>query len=324
MKRNQLLSALFIAGMSLLISTASFGQTKKDAVDAYNAGATTYKQDPKAALDNLLKSIEISQQLGEEGEETLLSAQSLIPRVYLEIAMSEYKQKNLQGTLDNLEKAEETATKYNDETTKSRVEKTMPKLYNVMGNNKFKENKFDEAIANYTKALNFNPDYVDPLLGLALSYENKGDEAKMIEYLDKTIEVAKKNNDLKTADETSLKVKNFYLKKGDDAQKDKNYSEAIDYLNKTMKYDSTDASVYQVLAVNYNRVEKWNDAVEAANKAIELSKGAAEDKAPIYWELANAYQKLNNTSKACDAFKNASYGTIKPAADYQIQQMKCQ
>mgnify|MGYP000848186941 CR=1 FL=1 len=323
MKRKMFLSAL-VVGLGLLIPFTGFGQTMKEAVDAYNGAATTYKQDPKAALDNLNKAIQICEQLGEEGVEVKTNSENLIPSVYFEIAMAQYKQKDLQGTLDNLEKAEETAVKFNVGTIKTRVEKTIPKLYNVMGNNKFKENKFEEAIANYTKALNFVPDFVDPHLGIMLSYEKLNNEAKMLEFIDKTIEVAKKANDVKTADETAVKAKNYFLKSADDAQKVKKYDEAIVALNNSLKYDSNDNDVYRLLAVNYNRVEKWNEGIEAALKAIDLKTGTADEKAELYFLLATAYQKINDNAKACEAYKNAAFGTFKPNADYQIQQLKCQ
>ncbi|MGE0077707.1 MAG: tetratricopeptide repeat protein [Bacteroidales bacterium] len=324
MKRKQILNSLLVVGLGLLIPVVGFGQTMKEAVDAYNSAATTYKQDPKSALENLNKAIQICEQLGEEGTEVKTNSESLTPSVYFELAMSSYKQKDLQGTLDNLEKAEETAVKYNVGAIKSRVEKTIPKLYNVMGNTKFKEDKFEEAIKNYTKALNFNADFVDPLIGLTLSYEKLGDEAKMLEYIDKTIEAAKKANDNKTADETTIKAKNFFLKQADDAQKNQKYEDAIVSLNNVLKYDSNDNDVYRLLAVNYNRVEKWNEGIEAALKAIDLKTGTADEKAELYFLLATAYQKINDNAKACEAYKNAAYGTYKPNADYQIQQLKCQ
>lgn len=324
MKRKMLLNAFVAVGLGLLIPSVGFGQTMKEAVDAYNSAATTYKQDPKAALDNLNKAIQICEQLGEEGIEVKTNSQGIIPSVYFELAMSLYKQKDLQGTLDNLEKAEESAVKYNVGSIKTRVEKTIPKLYNVMGNNKFKENKFEEAVANYTKALNFTPDFLDPMLGLMLSYEKLGNEAKMLEYIDKTIETAKKANDSKTAGETSTKAKNYFLKNADDAQKAKKYDDAIAALNNSLKYDGNDNDIYRLLAVNYNRLEKWNEGIEAALKAIELKTGSADEKAELYFLLATAYQKINENEKACEAYKNASYGTFKPNADYQIQQLKCQ
>ncbi|BDX37222.1 hypothetical protein CYCD_05770 [Tenuifilaceae bacterium CYCD] len=322
MKRKLFLSALLVVGLGLLIPFAGFGQTKKDAVDAYNSAATTYKQDPKAAIDNLLKAIEISDQLGEDATEIKVNSESLIPKAYFELAMALYKQKDLQGTLDNLEKAEETAIKYNDGSTKTRVEKAIPKLYNAMGTNMLKENKYEEAISNYIKALNFNPDYLEPNNNLVICYEKTGNETKMLEYIDKTIEVANKLNDQKTISDMKLKASNLFKQKAKDAGKD--YKLIVENLTNVLKYDNADPDIYRSLTINYSNMEMWNEAITSALKAIELKTGLADEKAELYSLLATAYQKINDTAKACEAYKNAAYGTFKPNADYQIQQLKCQ
>ena len=322
MKRKMLLNAFVAVGLGLLIPSVGFGQTMKEAVDAYNSAATTYKQDPKAALDNLNKAIQICEQLGEEGIEVKTNSQGIIPSVYFELAMSLYKQKDLQGTLDNLEKAEESAVKYNVGSIKTRVEKTIPKLYNVMGTNMLKENKYEEAISNYIKALNFVPDFLEPNNNLVICYEKTGNETKMLEYIDKTIEVANKINDQKTISDMKLKASNLFKQKAKDAGKD--YKLIVENLNKVLKYDDTDSDIYRSLTINYSNMEMWNEAIPSALKAIELKTGTADEKAELYSLLATAYQKINENEKACEAYKNASYGTFKPNADYQIQQLKCQ
>jgi len=321
MKRKMFLSTL-VVGLGLLIPFTGFGQTMKEAIDAYNGAATTYKQDPKAALDSLNKAIRICEQLGEEGIEVKTNSESLIPKTYYQLAMYNFKQKDLQGALDNLEKAEEAAIKYNDGAIKTSVEKTIPKLYDVMGNNKFKENKFEEAIDNYTKALNFVPDFVNPHLGIVLSYEKLNNETKMLEYIDRTIEIASKINDQKTVSDMKLKATNVFKQKAKVAGKD--YNAIIENLNNVLKYDDTDPEIYRSLTINYSNIENWNEAINSALKAIELKGGVPSDNAELYSLLATAYHKINEIPKACEAYKKASFGTFKPNADYQIQQLKCQ
>jgi tetratricopeptide (TPR) repeat protein len=324
MKTSRLTKVLLGLGLILLVPFMGVSQTKKEAVDAYNAGATIMKQDPKAALESFYKALEISEQLGEEGEETKTLAQTLIPRTHYELAMKLYKEKNMTGTLEQLEKAEDMAEKFNDEATKGKVAKTIPQLYNVMGTSNYKDGKYEDAIAYYNKALSFKPDYPDPLLGIALSYEKLEQVDKMFEYLDKTIEVGTKLNDQKKVEDATTKAKAFLLKKGDEAQKANKHEEALGYFNKVLNYESKDASIYFVIAINSNKVEKWDEAIEAAKKAIELTAGAEADKAAMYYELAQAYQKKKDVANACAAYRNAAFGQYKASADYQITQLKCQ
>lgn len=314
---------LFLGILAFSTISAS-GQSINDAIQAYNNAATNYKQDPEKALQDILSAHQMAEQLGEEGVETKQKCEELIPTIYFQLAMAKYKAKDLQATLYNLEKAEYAAIKYNDGVTKTRVEKTLPKLYNAMGNNLFKENKFDQAIENYSKAIKLDANYIDPYLGTALAYEGLNNEGKMVEFLDLTIDLGSKNNDAQNVEKAKTKGKAYFLKKADAARNANKLNDVVKLLDLALKYDGDDYDIFRLMTINYSKLERWNDAIEYGNKALELVKGTAEDKAEIYFLIATAYQKLNRISDACAAYKNASFGTFKPNADYQIQQLKCQ
>ncbi len=322
--RGKFFKLLLVSGIVSLSGFTAFSQTVNDAIQAFNNAATTYKQDPEGALKSALQALEIAEQIGEEAIESKINAQNLIPTIYFELAMAKYKANNLQATLNNLEKAEQTAVKYDVGTIKTRVEKTLPKLYNVMGNNKFKENKFEEALSNFEKAINLNPSFADSYLGAALSAEKLGNEAKMVEYLDKMIEIGTKNNDAANVKKAKTKGKAYFLKKADAARNANKLNDVVTYLDAALKYDGDDYEIYRLMTINYSKLERWNDAITYGNKALELVKGTAEEKAEIYFLIATAYHKQNNIKEACNAYKNAAFGNFKPNADYQIQQLKCQ
>ncbi|MDI3525970.1 MAG: hypothetical protein PWR03_153 [Tenuifilum sp.] len=317
--------------LCLLVVTALFGgvnelyaQSVNDAIQAYNDAATNYKQNPEQAIASALSAIQIAEELGEEGDEIKQKAENLVPTIYFQLAMAKYKAKDLQATLDNLEKAEETATKYNNGVVKTRVEKTLPKLYNVMGNKKFKEKKFDEAVSNYSKAIKLDSTFIDPYLNSALALEELGNEDEMVKYLDLTIEMGTKYNDLDNVEKAKLKGKAYFLKKADEARNANKLNDVVNLLDMALKYDGNDYDIYRLMTINYHKLGRWNDAIEYGNKALEVIKGTAEDKAEIYYLIAESYHKLNKISEACEAYKNAAFGTFKPNADYQIKQLKCQ
>lgn len=322
--RIRLVKHLFFLGIFAIGVVSVSGQSINDAIQAYNNAATIYKQDPEKALQDIQSALQIAEQLGEEGAETKQKCEELIPTIYFQVAMTKYKAKDLQATLDNLEKAKEAAIKYNDGAIKSRVDKTIPKLYNALGNNLFKEKKFEEAIANYGKAINLDPNFIDPYLGTALAYERLDNEEKMVEFLDLTIDMGSKANDAKNVEKAKTKGKAYFLKKADEARNANKLAEVVKLLDMALKYDSDDYDIYRLMTINYSKLERWNDAIEYGNKALELVKGTAEDKAELYFLIAGAYQKLNKISDACAAYKNAAFGTFKPNADYQLQQLKCQ
>ena len=193
-----------------------------------------------------------------------------------------------------------------------------------MGNTRFRENKFDEAIANYGKAIKLDPNFIDPYLGTALAYEELKNEEKMVEYLNLTIDLGSKNNDITNVEKAKTKGKAYYLKKADEARNANKLNEVVIFLDMALNFDGDDYDIYRSMIINYSKLERWNKAIEYGNLALLYFKGIPEDKAELYFLIATAYHKLNNISEACEAYKNAAFGTFKPNADYQIQQLKCQ
>lgn len=321
--RSKIFTSLLIATTCAFTFSAT-AQTAKEVFELYNSTATNYKTNFPEGIANFKKVIEMSELVGEDCNEIKTSTEGLMARVYFEYAMSLYKAKDLQGTLTNLEIAEDMAIKYNDADIKKRVEKTLPKLYNVMGTTKLKEEKFEEALSNYGKALQFNPNLIDAQVNITATYQKMGDEAKMVESLEKTVTLARGLNKIEIADDANTRLKNVYLKKAEEARVAKNYDLAIENYELSIKYDSTDAVVYRNYSNACFQSEKWGKTIEVATKAIELNKGTDIDKAGIYHELATSYHKMNNIEKACEIYQKAAFGEFKPNADYQIKTLKCQ
>ncbi len=298
-------------------------QTLKEAVEAYNAGASMLKDDPSGALVKLYEALEISLELDYDGQETQLLAQSLIPKAHQQLAMNLYRDKKLPETLDQLEKARKTSIDFNDDATLARVDKIIPQLYNQMGNAEFRQELFAEAIDHYKKAIDIKTDYTDPYWGIALSYEKMEDFDAMMDYLKKTLDVANSMNDKSKVENAQKKAKGYLLKSGDVAQKENRYAEAIDFFNKSLEFDAEDGTVYFLLAVNNAELKQWEKVIEFSALALEHANGQL-DKAGIYYQMGTAYQNLKRNAEACESFSKALNGSYGPAAEYQMKEvLKC-
>jgi len=315
---------VFVTVFAILFSLFAAAQsTKKEAVDAYNEGAQIIKQDPKGALDKLYLSLKISNELAEEGEETKVLAESLIPRTHFEFAMKLYQEKKMYETLEQLEKAKEMAKKFGDNTTKQRVERTIPQFYNQMGVTNYRSNNFEKAIEYFNKALAIKPDYTDPYINMALSYEKMNNFEKMLETLKKTIEVANATNERSKADDATTKAKAYLLRKGDEALKANKNREAIEWLNRSLEFDANDASVYFALTINSIALKDWDNAITNANTALEKNTNGSIDVNGVYFQLGTAYYGKGNTVEACKAFSNVN-GAFKARAEYEMKEvLKC-
>jgi tetratricopeptide (TPR) repeat protein len=299
-------------------------QTIRDAIEAYNTGATMINEDPAGALEHLYRALEISEDLEFEGKETKELAESLIPRAHWQLAMNLYREKKMYETLDQLEKAQETSKKYGDRATLGRVDRIIPQLYNQMGNNEYRSNNFEKAIDYYKKAIGVKADYPDPYLGISLSYEKQEDFNNMLEYLKKTIEVSNQTNDRTKADDALRKAKGFLLRNADEAQKAKKYQEAIEWFTQSLEFDNNDGSVFFVLAVNYGELKQWDKVIEFSLLALENANGSL-DQAGIHYQMGTAYQNLGKNAEACKSFSNALSGSYRAAAEYQMKEiLKCQ
>lgn len=324
MKINKIKKLLAVLTFTLALPFFGLTQTVKEAVEAYNAGASIIKENPVGAIEHLYRALELSEDLDYDGKETKELAESLIPQAHYQAAMQYYKQKKMTETLDQLEKALETSKKYFDKKTQSSVERIIPQLYNQLGNSEYRANDFEGAIKHYMMAIEIKPDYPDPYLGISLSYENMEDFDNMLSYLKKTIEVANNANDRSKADDAQRKAKGYLLRNGQEAQKNAKHEEAVEWFTKVLDFDKTDGSVYFVLAVSYGELKNWEKVIENSQLALDNANGAL-DEAGIHYQMGVAYQNLGDTAQACQEFNNALSGSYRAAAEYQIKEvLKCQ
>lgn len=316
---SKLLAFMLVFAVSFTLSA----QTVKEAVEAYNEGASMLKENPEGALVKLYEALDISLELDYDGQETLLMAQNLIPKAHQQLAMNLYREKKLPETLDQLEKARKTSIDFNDKATLARVDKIIPQLYNQMGNAEFRQELYEEAIDHYKKAIEIKSDYPDPYLGIALSYEKQEEFEPMLEYLKQTFDIANQMNDRSKAENAQRKAKGYLLKTGDTAQKEKDHQQAIDCFNQVLDFDTEDGTVYFLLAVNYAETKQWDKVVENSNLALEYANSQV-DRAGVYFQMGTAYQNLNKKAEACEAFSKALNGAYSAAAEYQMKEvLKC-
>jgi tetratricopeptide (TPR) repeat protein len=79
-----------------------------------------------------------------------------------------------------------------------------------------------------------------------------------------------------------------------------------------------------LLATIYNEQSRYQDAVNSAQRAIDLFNGTKDETAKIYFELGKAYEGLGDITRACAAYNDAAYGNYEASAKYQMEHvLKC-
>ena len=297
-----------------------FSQTIDEAGAAFNQGLQFSKDLNYAeALKSYESTIQICDKLGEEGMDLKLKAEQQLPGTYFNLAKGLYEAKNYNEAIPNFENAAKWADQNGEAKTADASRTYLAGIYYALGNADLKAETFDKALEKYNKALSYKPEYYKAYYGMGMVYKKQGNLPLMKESFDKVIAMG--GEDAKTIGAAKDAAATAYLNTGAKALQSNGYAKAIENLNTSLEYNNAEPKAYYYLALAYNGTSKWDDAIAAGNKALELT---TEDKSDIYFQLGLSYEKKGDATAACDAFKKVTAGNNVAAAKFEIEQtLKC-
>ncbi len=190
----------------------------------------------------------------------------------------------------------------------------------------FDNHKYDEAIAEMTKAVDHFPDNFVVNIILGLSYSQKGENIKAKKYLLKAVSL--NPNDLNA--NSALGFTLYQLKEYKDAEK---------YLRNAIKISPDNAQIYGMLGMIYDDQKEWQKCDEAYKKALSIDSTSALTMNNYAYSLtkrdsSNLKYALELVNKALEKEpENSSYldtkgwvlykmGKPKEAADYVLRALK--
>jgi len=316
-------SALLI--MILFSGVKANAQTKDEAGTAYNAVLELSKTDLPAAVIKMQDVIKMCATVGAEADDLKKKAGSLLPAWQYNIGNNLLKDKNNDGALVAYEKSLEFANTYSDGNIKEKSEGQLVKLYASKGSQLMKSDSMDKAIAYFDKALRLDPEYGKALYAKGMVYKKKGDNAKLIEYMEKAIASATKNNDTLLMKSAKNAIGTVFSKEGVDAFNKKLYTEAVTKLNNALTYGFKSKDLYYALASSNNVIKKFDEAIEAANAGMAMDEQTNEKLARYFCEIAKAYEGKKDIPNACANYKKSVYGPFAAFANDKIKNvLKCQ
>ena len=314
-KVKVILSVLFLNFTVFL-----FAQTINQAGEAFNNGIQNTKdKNYELAIKSYNKCIDICKAIGAEGDELKANAEKQLTNAYYYSGKNFYISKKYDEAIRDFKKTVEIAENTNNPEMVDKANDYLAKVYRLKGNDFYKKKDYERAITNFDKALYYNPKYFKAYYGKALVFKKLEDTENFRIAMDKVIELAPAD------DQTSAKAKSISRKlyitlAGKDLQHGDN-SAALNLLNISLEYGTTDPQAYYFFAIIYNNTSKWDKAIESAQKALEYEK---ESKVNIYFELGKAYEGAGNKEAACNAYKNVTTGPNVEAAKHKItQELKC-
>jgi len=308
----------------VLFVSSAFTQDLNKAKEIYNEGAQAYnKKEYEKAIESFNEVLDICSQLGPDGEEIKMQTEMQLPEVYISYAKSIYKD-DIDKAIELTEKASEFAASTSNMTSEEKANQLVAQLYNVKGKMVYKQKNLDEAVDYFKKAIAKDSSYSEAYFLIGVVYKKQDKDEAFKEVMLKGKKVADKNNDRKVYSKIVKIGKTHYYNKAIKKQKANNMEGAKKNLVTSLLFDEEFENAYYLLSLVNNELKKYDEAITAAEKALELNNGTDTDKAKIYFELGRAYQGKDNKEKACEAYKDAMYGAYTKSSEYQRNEiLKC-
>jgi len=200
------------------------------------------------------------------------------------------KADDLSREVESLRKELELAKK--DETKIARYDEAVKELsatdFFEKGFSLGRDEKYEEAIDAFTKAIQLNHKYARAFAGRGLAYAYSGNYKQAFDDLNKAIELDPK--DVKIYYARGV----VYLKSG-------NYRLGIEDYNKAIELDPKDGGLYNDRGVAYGKLGNYKQQIRDYNKSIELDRKGAM----TYYNRGLAYGRLGNHKRAIDDFNKA-------------------
>jgi tetratricopeptide (TPR) repeat protein len=227
-----------------LIGLFSFNSYSQDeankAIDLYNQVVEAAKSnDYASAITKANEAYSITKTVSEETEElkeVKANLEKIIPQLYLGKAKKSLADSKFEDAVTDFNKAAEEAKKFNNAEIAQDAAESVTKVYLAQGNELFKADDFEGAIAAFDKALAIDTANAQAYLYKGMSLSKLGKTEEAVDVLEKTIEVANAADDAKVAGNATALIVSTYTRAAADAQKAKKWADVVTNAEKALSY----------------------------------------------------------------------------------------
>lgn len=314
-----------VCGIIFLTPYSAQAQSKEDVIKSFNT-AFELAQGNKYmdAFNGFKETISLADQVGPEVNDIKTKAEGQLATLMFKHAGDVYKGGDVDAAIEAFSEAKAIAEQNGESSLAQKSGNVMMKLFNNMGTKQFKAEQYDAAIEMYDKALAINSNYDAAVFNKAEALNKQGKRNESIAELDKARQIGESTGRSSISRKATRKAAEYLIYWGTTAIEKENYTEAENYLSQAVIYDAENSDAYYRMAELANKRGNYDTAIDNANTALEFEKGSKTAKAKIYFELGLAYQFKGQKDSACDAFKNASFGSFKASAEHKIEhELKC-
>jgi len=247
-------------------------------------------------------------------------------KIVYNAALEAAKAKNYTEAYTQFARAVDLAQKAGDTDIVKSSNKVLAQLDYRNGKKAADADNYDDALTHFNKGIAHLATYPNNYLGkgLALKKLDRTDEA-MATFME-TIEVSKKASDSKMARAAESAIRDHYiymasstLSKSGQRATPAQATEAVGYLDAMKQYVEADSDTYFYMAVAQEAKGEFAQAIESAEKALEMHRGSRTDKAKIFFVKGEALMRSGDIAGAKTAFREAAFGTYKAPAEHYIE-----
>ncbi len=330
------LKRIFLLFVIALVSISVNAQTTiSDAINAYNeAQSLAQSNEYETAISKYQSAISIAEELGIEGQDIKDRSEKAIPKLYFAKAAAAYKVFQGSPTIPNLDiaisefdAAREIGGSSGDTQVQSRSRGVLAQLYYQKGTMLFKREDYAGADAALNNAIQTNSNYAKAYYQKGLVHKNDvpDDLDGIINWFDQAITVGTNVNDGTVVRQATESAHAELLFRGAKSIEQGQNTAAIEILKRSLEYNPESSDSYYRLAEASNKLGSRDNAIRYANQSLSFETGGSTDKAKIYYELGIAHQAKNDKGNACEALKNASYGSFRAPSEHKMEfELKCE
>ncbi|MEG0602510.1 MAG: tetratricopeptide repeat protein [Mucinivorans sp.] len=306
--------------VALLMSIGvTYAQTLDEATAKYTSAVEKVKaQDFAAAIPLLKEAMNKSIDAGDEGAELTKEVQKLLPMVYLQLGVTQFKEKKFDEAIQSLTTAEEMADLYNNVNIRRQASRVISGIYMSQGIELFNTKDYAGALEIFKKGYAQDNSNIKLASFTAKAYAELGQLDQAVPLFNDVIEKGSTNSRYaQDAEQAKIDLDNYVLVGVSSAAEAKDIDKAIALADLVPADPKASLLVIQAA----NNAKKFDVVIARGDKTAELQSDAAL-KGDVNYFIGMAYNGKENKAKAIEYLMKVTAGQYAGTAKAAVAELK--